>query len=462
LTQLFPLPGNSLSTPEWHTSSRIGKFYGLHSVKFTDYIPLISPNQYAGGMAYQERVIDAQLRRALKGAGAVVLEGPKACGKTTTASQLAASVVRLDRDRQAREVGLANPDALLAGDVPRLIDEWQLVPEVWNAVRGAVDDRRAPGQFILTGSATPADDQTRHSGAMRFLRLELRPMSLHESGESSGAACVSRLWQGETPPPSIERAELEQLAEAAARGGWPGILDLDKETCLALNRSYLRSIAAGDIITVDGIRRDPQKVAALLGALGRNTGTYVTNRVLQTDSAEFGQLIDPTTIAAYLDALVRLWVLVPQHAWGGHLRSSAAARKAPKRHLVDPSLAVAAMEAEPADLLRDRAAFGQVFETLVFRDLSVYAQAADLSVRAFQDSKGNEIDAVLTKGTQWAGVEVKLSAIPEVVDAAAAKLLALAGRMTSEPQFLAIVTADGPTYTRPDGVHVIGITQLGP
>jgi predicted AAA+ superfamily ATPase len=413
-------------------------------------------------MAYQERVIDAQLRRALKGAGAVVLEGPRACGKTTTALQVVVSDVRLDRDRQTREAGLANPDILLEGAVPRLIDEWQLVPEVWNAIRGAVDDRRVPGQFILTGSATPADDQTRHSGAMRFLRLELRPMSLYESGESGGAVSVSRLWKGETPPVSIERADLGLLADAAARGGWPGILDFDQETCLALNRSYLRSIAAGDIITADGIKRDPRKVAALLGALGRNTGTYVTNRVLQTDSAGFGQLIDPATISVYLDALVRLWVVVPQYAWGGHLRSSAPARKAPKRHLVDPSLAVAAMEAEPSDLLRDREAFGQVFETLVFRDLSVYAQAADLSLRAFQDSKGNEIDAVLVKGMEWAGVEVKLSAIPEVVDTAAAKLLAIAGRMTSEPRFLAIVTADGPTYTRPDGVQVISITQLGP
>jgi len=220
-------------------------------------------------------------------------------------------------------------------------------------------------------------------------------------------------------------------------------------------------MAVGEIVTVDGVRRDPRKVAALLGALGRNTATYVSNRTLQLDSAEFGQRIDPTTIATYLDALERLWVLTPQYPWGGHLRSKAPARKAPKRHLADPALAVAAMGATPADLLQDHATFGQVFETLVFRDLCVYAQANGCDVRAFQDSKGNEIDAVVTKGTQWAGLEVKLSAAPPVIDAAAAGLRAITDRMASRPRFLAVVTADSPTYTRLDGVHVIAVTDLG-
>ena len=346
--------------------------------------------------------------------------------------------------------------------MPRLIDEWQLVPEVWNAVRAAVDDRAEPGQFILTGSATPADDLTRHSGAMRFLRISMRPMSLLESGHSTGVASLAAMWRGEAPPANSNAGDLEPIAEAACVGGWPGLINLDLDLAQELNRAYLRDMAAGEVVTVSGVRRDPRKVAALLGALGRNTATYVSNRTLQRDSAEFGQPIDPTTIASYLDALERLWVLTPQYAWGGHLRSKAPARRAPKRHMADPSLAAAAMGATPPELLRDRAAFGQIFETMVFRDLAVYAQANGFEVRAFQDSKGNEIDAVLTQGTQWAGIEVKLSAVPPVVDAAAASLRAIASRMTGQPKFLAVVVADGPTHTRPDGVHVIAVTDLGP
>lgn len=410
---------------------------------------------------YHARVIDAQLRRALTGAGAVVLEGSKACGKTTTAEQVCSSAARLDSDRPLRTAGLGDPSLLLPGAAPRLIDEWQLVPEVWNAVRAAVDERGVPGQFVLTGSATPADDATRHSGAMRIMRVVMRPMSLFESGISDGTASLADLWNGVLTP-NMVTSDLRQIAEAACRGGWPGIRDLDLDIARDMNRSYLRSMASADIVTVDGTRRDPRKVEALVLALGRNTATYVSNRTLQTDSARFGESIDPSTIAVYLDALERLWVLSPQYAWGGHLRSSAPARRAAKRHLADPSLAVAAMGASVDDLLIDHAAFGQVFETMVFRDLSVYAQAGGMEVRAFQDSKGNEIDAVIVKGTSWAGIEVKLAAIPDVLDAAAASLRAIESRMTSQAQFLAIVTADGPTYTRPDGVHVVSVAHLGP
>ncbi|MCL2781266.1 MAG: DUF4143 domain-containing protein [Actinomycetia bacterium] len=415
-----------------------------------------------GPKQYRPRVVDSQVRRALRGAGAVIIEGSKACGKTTTAQQVAVSAARLDRDTQLRRAGLADPNVLLDGPVPRLIDEWQLVPEVWNAVRVSVDDRGAPGQFVLTGSATPADDETRHSGAMRFLRVPMRPMSLLESDVSSGAVSLAALWSGAAPEPRATASCLEEIAECACRGGWPGLAGLELDLAQDLNRSYLRAVGAADIVTADGVRRDPRKVAALLSALGRNTATYVSNRRLQTDSAAFGQPIDATTVATYLDALERLWVLAPQYAWGGHLRSAAAARKAPKRHLADPSLAVAAMGAAPDDLMRDHAAFGQVFETLVFRDLSVYAQAGGFEVRAFQDAKGAEIDAVVVTGAQWAGVEVKLTGASAVLDAAASNLLASAARMTSQPRFLAVITAVGPTYTRRDGVHVIPVTQLGP
>jgi len=412
--------------------------------------------------AYRPRIVDAQVARLLAGAGGVVIEGPKACGKTTTALQVAASAVRLDRDATSRRAGLADPAVLLPGATPRLIDEWQLVPEVWNRVRAEIDDRQAPGQFILTGSATPADDATRHSGAMRLVRVPMRPLSLAESGVGSAQVSLADLWSGGRPTPSGAVWALDAVAEAACRGGWPSHLGLDTGLCLELNAAYLQTVAASDIVTIDGVRRDPRKVAALLAAVGRNTGTYVSNRVLQADSARFGATADVSTLAAYLDALIRLWVVVEQPAWGGHLRSSAPARKAPKRHLADPSLAVAAMGAGPGDLLRDHEAFGQVVESLVCRDLLVYAQASGLEVRAFQDSGGKEIDAVVVKGDQWAGIEVKLAQIPAVVDRAAAGLLAIAARMTSRPRFLAVVTGDGVSHTRPDGVHVIPVADLAP
>jgi predicted AAA+ superfamily ATPase len=286
-------------------------------------------------------------------------------------------------------------------------------------------------------------------------------MSLFESGLSSGTASIGSLWSGEQPPGTLEAPGLDAVAEAACRGGWPALAGIPLDLCLDLNRSYLRTIASADIVTVDGIRRDPRKVEALLRALGRNTGTYVSNRVLQTDSTAFGERIDPTTIASYLDALIRLWVLAEQPAWGGHLRSSAPARKASKRHLVDPSLAVAAMDADPDSLMGDREAFGQVFETLVFRDLSVYAQASGLELRSFHDAKNREIDAVLVKGARWAGIEIKLSASEANIDATAANLLAITKTTRTTPTFLAIITSTGPSYTRPDGVHVIPVTHLG-
>jgi len=412
-------------------------------------------------VSYRSRVVDEQVTRLLRGAGAVVIEGAKACGKTTTALQIASSAVRLDRDRNARLAGLADPSSLLTGDTPHLIDEWQLVPDVWNTVRAEVDDRGKPGQFILTGSATPADDATRHSGAMRFARVTMRPMSLFESGVGSGEVSLARLWAEDSAGSSREYS-LPTMADAACRGGWPSHLGLDTETCQDLNAAYLRTVASADIVTVDGIRRDPRKVTALLSAVGRNTATYVTNRRLQTDSSAFGAPIDATTIATYLDALIRLWVVADQPAWGGHLRSAAPTRRAPKRHLVDPSLAAAAMGAEPGDLLRDHETFGQLFESLAFRDLAVYAQANRWEVCSFQDAHGKEIDQVIVKGDQWAGLEVKLAQIPAVLDDAASSLVAIANRMTSRPHFLAIVTADGKAYTRSDGVHVIPLAAMCP
>lgn len=411
---------------------------------------------------YRPRVVDAQLSRGLRSAGAVLLEGPKACGKTSTARQQAKSSVRLDASPQVRAVGEADPNLLLDGETPRLIDEWQLVPGVWNAVRYQVDERQQDGQFILTGSATPADDVTRHTGAGRVARVRMAPMTLHEAGHGTGAVSLASLFDGDKPSSFASQADLVTVAELVCRGGWPGSLHRDLGDAMNANRDYLTTIAAADIITVDGVRRDPRKVTALLYALARSNGTYVTDKTLQADVNGRGETLAPKTLASYMDALCRLWIAVEQPAWGEHMRSSAQVRKAPKRHLVDPSLAVAAVGASPRALVADLEAFGQHFESLVFRDLSVYAQALGGSVHAYQDATGAEIDAVVVRDDQWIGIEVKLGARPEVVDGAAAGLLRIAKRMRTPPVALAVVTATGASYRRGDGVDVISVLDLAP
>lgn len=411
---------------------------------------------------YRPRLVDAQLARGLRAAGAVVLEGPKSCGKTTTAHRQAESSVRLDASPQLRALGAVDPRALLAGDTPRLIDEWQLVPEVWNAVRHEVDERRADGQFILTGSATPTDDTTRHTGAGRVARVRMGPMTLHETGHGTGGVSLSGLFAGERPTSLGGDAELADIAELVCRGGWPANLRRDLADAMNANRDYLTTVAGADIVTVDGVRRDPLKVTALLYALARSTGTYVTDRTLRADVNGRGETLSPKTLTSYLDALRRLWIVVEQPAWGQHMRSAAQVRKAAKRHLVDPSLAIAALGVGPRALLADLEAFGQHFESLVFRDLSAHAQAVGARVHAYQDAGGAEIDAVLTRDDRWIGIEVKLGARPEVVDSAAAGLLRIARHMRTPPTALAVVTATGPSYRRPDGVNVISIQDLAP
>lgn len=409
---------------------------------------------------YLPRIVDTQLDGALRRAGAVLVEGPKACGKTSSAKRRAASVARLDADRALRAAAQADIGVLLAGDVPRLIDEWQLVPEVWNAVRAEVDDRQADGQFILTGSATPADDATRHSGAMRVARLRMHPMSLTESGDSTAEVSLQALLAGDPPRATTPGTDLEGVAVALCRGGWPANLRRTLSDAMASNRDYLRTIAGAEIVTVDGRRRDPIKVESLLYGLARSSASYVSAATLAKDAAG-DRPLDRKTVSDYLDALTRLWVAVPQPAWGGHLRSAAQVRKSPKWHLVDPSLATAALHATPSRLVIEPEAFGQLFESLVFRDLSVYTQPLDARVLAYE-AGGAELDAVLTWDDRWAGFEVKLSSAPPVIDAAAAGLVRIAATMRTPPAALTVVTATGPSYRRPDGVNVVSVQHLGP
>ena len=407
---------------------------------------------------YRERLADHELRQRLGAAGAVVIEGPKACGKTATARQAAASEVLLDVDANARRAAAIDPALVLAGAAPRLIDEWQTEPAIWNHVRRAVDDRARPGQFILTGSAVPADDLTRHTGAGRLTRLRLRPMSLFEAGRSSGAVSLRGLLAGEAPRSAESALSIEELAGQVCRGGWPGNLQRSTNQALQANRAYLDEIRRVDVGRVDETRRDPAKVGDLLRSFARNVATYAAASTMAAD-------LNNHTADAYLTALERLMIVEDQPAWAPHLRSRSRLRGVPKRHFVDPSLAVAALRADPDRLLRDLAWFGFLFESLVVRDLRVYAQHRDAEVLQYRDNTGLEVDAIVqaADGT-WAAFEVKLGT--GMIDAAAAALLRFAKRVdparSRAPAALAVIVAGGYGYVRDDGIGVIPIGALGP
>jgi predicted AAA+ superfamily ATPase len=409
-------------------------------------------------MVYRSRIVDKELKRRLSSMGAVVIEGPKACGKTETARQVARSEVLMDVDRNAQRAVDVDPALVLDGDVPRLIDEWQVAPEIWNHIRRTIDDRESSGQFILTGSAVPADDITRHTGAGRLTRLRMRPMSLFETGDATGEVSLAGLLQGTSPRAPDPGVTVPHLAAKAAIGGWPGHLRRGVDEALEANRSYLDEIRRVDIGRVDRRERDPERVGRLLTSLGRNVATYASGRTLAADAGGSDGALALTTVSGYLSALDRLMVLEDQPAWAPHLRSKSRLRKASKRHFVDPSLAVAALGATPASLLNDLEFFGFIFESMVIRDLRVFAQAADADVLQYRDNTGLEVDAVVrTRDNRWAAFEVKLG--QGQADEAARSLLRFQDRVdtgkSGEPQMLGIIVATGYSYMRDDGIAVI-------
>ncbi|HSO30785.1 MAG TPA: DUF4143 domain-containing protein [Candidatus Sulfomarinibacteraceae bacterium] len=416
-------------------------------------------------MPYRARVVDAELAASLTSAGAVLVEGPKACGKTETARRAARSEVLLDVDRQARQAAAIDPSLVLDGDTPRLIDEWQREPAIWDHVRRAVDDRGATGQFILTGSAVPPDEETRHIGAMRIIRLRLRPMALSESGHTTGAVSLAAVLRGEPVRATDPGLTIRQIADLVSAGGWPGNLGLAVPQAQRRLRGYISEIARADVQRVDGVRRDPQVVTRLLRSLARNLATPAPIKLLRADVNGTDGNLKEETVSSYLDALARLMITEDLPAWSPGLRSRTRLRAASVRHFVDPSLAVAAVRATPARLLTDLNWFGFLFENLVVRDLRVYAQALEAQIYHYRDESGLEADAIIEMPDgRWAAFEVKLG-LGEV-DAAAEHLLKLKGRVdthaTGEPLTLAVITGTGYGYVRNDGVAVIPIGALCP
>lgn len=418
-------------------------------------------------MTYRQRVADGQLRERLASAGAVLLEGPKACGKTWTARQVAASEVLLDVDANARAALEVAPALILDGAVPRLIDEWQLGGTVlWNHVRRAVDNRQAPGQFILTGSSTPADDIARHSGAGRFARIGLRPMCLYEMGHSSGDVSIAGLLAGDGVACVDPGLSAVELLERIAIGGWPANLTRDLEAALQYNRDYLTNVREVDVPTTLGSRRDPARLDRLLATLARNVATQAKISALARETQGEDEIaLARSTIYDYLSALERLMLVEDVPAWSPHLRSKAALRQEAKRHFVDPSLAVAALAATPDRLLADLNYAGFLFESMVVRDLRVLTAPQGGTVSHYRDSNGVEVDIVLQlpNGT-WAAFEVKLG--PERVDEAAASLQrfkkTIDVKKSGEPAVLGVITNATYGYVRKDGVAVVPIAAFCP
>jgi uncharacterized protein len=415
--------------------------------------------------SYRPRIVDDELAARLQATGAVAIEGPKACGKTATARRIAASEALLDVDANARAAAAIDPALVLDGATPRLIDEWQLEPAIWNHVRRAVDDRQARGQFILAGSAVPSDDITRHTGAGRITRLRMRPMTLFETGISSGEVSLAHLLTGAVAHSADPGLTVTDLVREIATGGWPGFHGLTVDQTLRAVRDYLEEIRRVEVSRVEGRRRDPARVGALLRSLARNVGTYAAATTLSRDAAGADGPLKDDTVSEYLDALRRLMIVEDQPAWAPHLRSRYALRRAAKRHFVDPSLAVAALRATPERLLRDIRLLGFLFESLVVRDLRVYAQAADAQVLQYRDSRGLEVDAIVeTADGRWAAFEIKLGS--GQVDEAAAALRAFARQIDAEssgdPTMLGVIVGTGYGYRREDGIAVIPIGTLGP
>lgn len=416
-------------------------------------------------MNYRKRVVEAELARRLASTGAVVIEGPKACGKTATARQAAASEVLLDVDAAARQAIAVDPALVLVGKTPRLIDEWQAAPAIWNHIRRAVDERAEPGQFILTGSAVPADEITRHGGAGRLTRVRMRPMALYESGHSTGEVSLKALLEGAVPHSADTGLTIAGLSERVALGGWPGLLNLGREASLQAVRDYLEEIRRVDIGRVERRRRDPEKVGRLLRSLARNEATYASTAVLAADAGGGGRALKEDTAHEYLSALDRLMIVEEQPPWAPHLRSKSRVRGAPKRLFADPSLAVAALRATPERLLQDMRLLGFLYESLAIRDLRVYAQAADARVLQYRDNTGLEVDAIVEAADgRWAAFEIKLG--QGMIEEGAASLLKFSRRVDvakcGKPRALGVIVGTGYAYTRQDGVAVIPIGTLGP
>lgn len=419
---------------------------------------------------YRKRITDEILVRKLEGKGAVLVEGPKWCGKTTTAEQIAASILYMDEpEKKEQNITMSelNPKRLLAGAVPRLIDEWQLAPKLWDAIRFEVDHRGELGQFVLTGSAVPADTkEITHSGTGRFTWLTMRPMSLYESGDSTGEVSLQDLFDGAKNIDGASELGIDRMAFLVCRGGWPQAVDMRDEIALDQAMDYYDAVVRSDINRADGVQKNPEKVRRLMRSYARNQGSQVPNTVLTRDLVANNEtFISDETVASYVSALRKIFVIEDMPAWNPNLRSKTAIRSADTRYYVDPSIAAAALGIGPNDLMNDLKTFGFLFETLCVRDLRVFADALNGEVYHYRDKDGQECDAVVhLKNGKYGLVEIKLGG-DKLIEEGAKSLKTMAAKIDTgkmrEPSFLMVLTGTGDyAYRRQDGVYVVPIGCL--
>lgn len=415
---------------------------------------------------YLPRISDRMLKELLEASGAVVIEGAKWCGKTSSAREMSASCLYMqDPDSRAAYMQMAEvkPSLLLQGDTPRLIDEWQDAPVLWDSVRFEVDKRQQTGLFILTGSAVPKDGEIKHSGAGRIARMRMRTMSLYESRESNGCVSLGELFGGRTDIAGMSSLTIEDIAFLICRGGWPASVSMSKRAALHTARSYVDAIINKDTHRVDGVEKNPDRVALLLRSLARNITTLATAKTIIDDVVANEISMTEKTYTTYMNALRRIFVVEDLPAWQPSLRSKTAIRTSDKRHFVDPSIAVAVQRISPESLMRDFEYFGFLFEALCTRDLRVYTAANDGKVYHYHDKTDLEADMILQLADgRWAAVEVKMG--NRQIEEAASNLIKLKNRINTEkmgePSFLMVLTAGEFAYRRDDGVLVVPIGCL--
>lgn len=419
---------------------------------------------------YKQRIADRLLARKLEGKGAVFVEGAKWCGKTTTAEQIARSVLYMSesgKTEQNKQLATMNPRLLLRGDKPRLIDEWQVAPQLWDSIRFESDHSHELGLFILTGSCVPADmSAVIHSGTGRIGWLRMRPMSLWESGDSTGEVSLRELFEGRDPIEGISKLDLEGVAFVTCRGGWPLAVGMDSEIALDQAFDYVTAIEQRDIQQADGVDRDPVRVHRLLRSYARHQGVQASYGTIRADLVtNEGDALDEDTIASYIKALKRIFVIEDIEAWNPNLRSKTAIRTSDTRYFTDPSVATAALGLGPADLISDLETFGLVFETLCMRDLRVFAEALNGTVYHFRDKNGLECDAVVhLRNGSYGLIEIKLGG-DQLIEDGVKTLVTLARKIDTtrmkNPSFLMVLTANGSyAYRRKDGVYVVPIGCL--
>ena len=419
---------------------------------------------------YKPRIADKLLKNKLEGKGAVLVEGAKWCGKTTTCEQIAKTKLYLsdpEKQSQYRTMADINPKRLLQGKTPLLLDEWQLAPKLWDAIRFEVDHREHLGQFILTGSAVPASyDEIHHTGTGRVAWVKMRPMSLFESGDSSGEISLGELFQSPKEIFGLNLLNMDQLAFVLCRGGWPQATKLSGEVALEQAFDYYDSVVQSDISRADNVSRNPERVKRLMRSYARNQGTQASAELMRqdvkaNDSADF----DLDTVYSYLGALNKIFVIEDVHAWNPNLRSKTAIRTSDTRYFVDPSVATAALGLGPNDLINDLKTFGLLFETLCIRDLRVFADALKGEVYHYRDSRGLECDAVVhLRNGSYGLVEIKLGG-DMLIEEGVKTLNALEAGIDTDkmkaPSFKMVLTGIGDyAYRRPDGIYVVPIGCL--